>query len=314
MTFLQTATWKDSETLWTSALKANPNIALAENNLGYIVQDKGQKEDLLAKQAEATGLHDEALKHHNEAARLYDQAFQRYEHAVNIRKRYVEARINLGNMYMHRAMQAGSGNPQVFKEQTDEALKQYREAVKIRPDFEQSYVNLGTGLMVRNELVEAEANFRTALKIDPRYVEAYWKLGMVLCRQKKFDDGIAELRKAVEIAPGSFGVWQTLAETLVGLGRYDEAIPCYELLRRQPAIARDATGILGTLYYVKRQPRKALQYWASFLNNNPDSLPVLTMTAWRLGHRPGPRRPQRGQGPCPAHRAAEICKARNRGS
>ena len=33
----QTKTWKDSETLWTSALKANPEIALAENNLGYIV-------------------------------------------------------------------------------------------------------------------------------------------------------------------------------------------------------------------------------------------------------------------------------------
>ena len=71
-TAAQTATWKDSETLWTSALKANPEIALAENNLGYIVQSRGQ----------------------------IDEAFKHYQHAVEIRPRYVEARINLGNMYL----------------------------------------------------------------------------------------------------------------------------------------------------------------------------------------------------------------------
>ena len=71
-TAAQTATWKDSETLWTSALKANPEIALAENNLGYIVECRGQ----------------------------FDEAFKHYQHAVEIRPRYVEAHINLGNMYI----------------------------------------------------------------------------------------------------------------------------------------------------------------------------------------------------------------------
>ena len=71
-TAAQTNTWKDSETLWTSALKANPEIALAENNLGYIFQSRGQ----------------------------FDEAFKHYQHAAEIRPRYVEAHINLGNMYM----------------------------------------------------------------------------------------------------------------------------------------------------------------------------------------------------------------------
>ena len=80
-TAAQTATWKDGETLWTGALKANPNIALAENNLGYIVE-RNERLD--------------------EATRL-EQAKQRYEHAVEIRPRYVEAQINLGNVYMRKA-------------------------------------------------------------------------------------------------------------------------------------------------------------------------------------------------------------------
>ena len=73
-TAAQTATWKNSETLWTSALRANPEIALAENNLAYIAEHSGRP----------------------------DEAFKRYKHAVEIRPRYVEAQINLGNIYMHK--------------------------------------------------------------------------------------------------------------------------------------------------------------------------------------------------------------------
>ena len=199
----------------------------------------------------------------------------------------------------------------MLKHQTDEGLKHYRTAIEIRPDFEQSYVNLGTGLMLRGEFAEAEANFRTALEKNPDYVEAYWKLGDVLCRQKKFDEGIAALRKAVEIAPSYYAAWQTLAATLANLGRHDEAIPCYEILLQQPATAREATQMLGYLYYVKRQPRKALEYWTSFLDDNPDSLPVLTMTAWLLATDPDAAVRNGGKALALAQRAAKISQGRD---
>ncbi len=272
-TAAQTATWKDSETLWTSALKANPEIALAENNLGYIVQSRGQ----------------------------IDEAFKHYQHAVEIRPRYVESRINLGNMYL-------------LKGQTEEALKHYRAAIEIRPDFEQSYVNLGTGLMRRGDrgdLALAEANFRTALEKDPQYVEAYWKLGDALCRQKKYEEGIAALRKAVAIAPDYYPAWQTLAENFANLGRHDEAIQCYEILLQQPATASEATQMLGYLYYVKRQPLKALQYWTSFLDSNPDSLPVLTMTAWLLASDPDPAIRNGGKSLALAQRAVKLSQVQD---
>jgi protein O-mannosyl-transferase len=294
VTAAQTETWKNSETLWRSALKANPEIALAENNLGFIVQSQGQ----------------------------LDEAFRHYQHAVEIRPRYVEAHINLGNMYM-------------VKRQPEEAFKHYRKAIEIRPDFEQSYVNLGTGLMLCGQLAEAEANFRTAIQKDPQYVEAYSKLGYVLCEQKKFEEAITALRRAVEIAPNYCPAWQTLggvlcqqrrldegvaafrraidlapnvplAQTLFSLGLHDEAIQCYEILLRQPAAAREATEALGYLHYIKRQPRKALEYWESVLNGNPDSLPVLTMSAWLLATDPDPAVRNGSKALTLARRAATI--------
>ena len=161
VTAAQTATWKDSETLWTCALKANPEIALAENNLGMNDQSKGQ----------------------------WDAAFKRYQHAVEIRPRYVEAQINLGNVYMVKAQTLKPMDVQMFTKLTDEAMKHYRAAIDVRPDFELTYVNLATALIARGNLPGAEANFRTALEKDPRYVEAYWKLGRVLCQEKKIAEG-----------------------------------------------------------------------------------------------------------------------------
>ena len=340
-TAAQTRTWKDSETLWTSALQANPEIALAENNLGYIFEyEKGQ----------------------------LDEALKRYAHAVNIRPRYVEARINLGNAYAKKAQRLNPIDEPMFMSLTDEALRHYNTALEVRPDYELARVNLCTTLLLRGELLlkhgelpQAESNFRAALEKDPRYVDACWMLGAVLCQQNRFE-GIDDLRKAVEIDPhcsparwrlglvlcqrGQFkeGIdalrqtveidpdfseaWQTLAQVaqtlfnqgrydeavpccqllvqhpataseawqtlaqmaqiLFNQGRYDEALPCCEILLQHPATARKATETLGYLYYVKHQPRKALEYWTSFLDDHPDSLPVLTMTAWLLATDPDP--------------------------
>ena len=146
---------------------------------------------------------------------------------------------------------------------------------------------------------------------DPQYVEAYWKLGDALCRQKKYEEGIAALRKAVAIAPDYYPAWQTLAENFANLGRHDEAIQCYEILLQQPATASEATQMLGYLYYVKRQPLKALQYWTSFLDSNPDSLPVLTMTAWLLATDPDAAVRNGGKAVALAKRAIKISQGRS---
>ena len=148
-------------------------------------------------------------------------------------------------------------------------------------------MNLGTALAVRGDFAAAEANFRTALSLDPGYLEAYWKLGDLLCRQKRLDQGIDVLRTAIKIAPAYYPAWRTLGQALANdPQRRDEAIKCYSVLLGQPETARDAAETLGYLYYVKRQPRTALEFWARYLDEVPDSLPVLTMTAWVLATDP----------------------------
>ncbi len=95
---------------------------------------------------------------------------------------------------------------------------------------------------------------------------------------------------------------------MLTLRRHDDAIQCYQILLRQPATASEATEALGYLYYVKRQPQKALEYWTSFLDNHPDSLPVLTMTAWLLATDPNDAVRNGSKAVALAERAAKICQ------
>jgi protein O-mannosyl-transferase len=247
----QTAIWTDNKTFWTAALQANPQIALAENNLGYINE------------------HDEGN---------FDLAFQRYQHAVEIRPRYVEAHINLGNGYMHKGEAAAAAqHPSEAKQYFDQAMQHYRTAIEIRPDFDLGYVNLGTALMLTGDLPQAEMMLRNGLQANSQNVDAYGKLGAVLYQQKK----------------------------------YDEAIPCYTILLQLPPTATGATKMLGYLYYAKREPKKALEYWTAFLGSQPDSLPVLTMTAWLLATDPDPSVRDGNKAVALAERAVKISQGRN---
>ena len=200
----------------------------------------------------------------------------------------------------------------MLKGQTDEALKHYRTAIEIRPDFEQSYVNLGTGLMVRGEFAEAEANFRTALEKNPGYVEAYCEVGRLFCAGRR--SSRRESPRSARPSKSPPTTTRPGRHWRPNSGQPGTSRRGHSVLRNSPA----ATGHrqrsdrkLGYLYYVKRQPRKALEYWTSFLDNNPDSLPVLTMTAWLLATDPDAAVRNGGKALALAQRAAKISQGRD---
>ena len=201
LTAAQTATWKDSETLWTSALKANPEIALAENNLGYIVEHRGQ----------------------------FDEAFKHYLHAVEIRPRYVEAHINLGNMYMIKGQTdealkhyraaiairpdfelsyANLGTGLLARGELAEAEAAFRTALERDPQYVEAYWKLGSVLCQQKKFREGIAALRKAVEIAPGYSAAWQTLA------QSADAG--------------------------GLRRHDEAIQCYTILLQQAATAHEA--------------------------------------------------------------------------
>ena len=103
-----------------------------------------------------------------------------------------------------------------------------------------------------------------------------------------------------------------MAQTLANRGRTTRPSRAtkFSCSNRQPPAKQ---GDLGYLYYVKRQPRKALEYWTRYLDSNPDSLPVLTMTAWLLATDPDAAVRNGGKALALAQRAAKISQGQDAG-
>ncbi len=70
-----------------------------------------------------------------------------------------------------------------------------------------------------------------AVKEDPNFADAYLKLGQLYEFTKRYEPAIAAYRNAVRLqpdSPASGAAYQSLSNTLLRLGRYNEAIPYLE--------------------------------------------------------------------------------------
>jgi tetratricopeptide (TPR) repeat protein len=154
------ANFQDQETLWTYTLSQNPAAWLAENDLGYALEQKGRFK--------------EALLHYQNALRLKPgsalvnfsfgnllarsnrlaEAIDHYEQAVRLRPDYAEAHDNLGNALC----QAGNAR---------EAIGHFEAAIRLKRDYWAAYNNLGTALARTGRIPEAIEKFREALRLNP---------------------------------------------------------------------------------------------------------------------------------------------------
>jgi protein O-mannosyl-transferase len=123
---LQASYWRNSETLWTHALKCNPCDAFAHGSLGMALQRAGHGDEAIAEYRAAIRIRpDDDAVHNNLGGILaargkLDEAMIHFRKAVDITPDYVEARSNLGHVL------ADFGR-------LDEAVFQFRKALQYDP-------------------------------------------------------------------------------------------------------------------------------------------------------------------------------------
>ena len=167
--FVQASYWKNSERLWSRALRVTSNNDVADNNLGF----------LLLRQDEL------------------DRAISHFERALKIRSRNAEAHYNLGAALIHNNL----ANAFARKGRPGEAISHYEEAMQLRPDYADAYYNLGSVLLQQGRTDEAIAQWQKALVVEPRHGAAYTSLGNAFFRKGLLKEAISHYKQALEIAP-----------------------------------------------------------------------------------------------------------------
>ena len=197
LTHRQIGYWKDSETLFTHAVRVTSHNGIAENNLGTALMDKGDLATALPHfMAAVQYAPDLGNAHYNLGVALHRQnqlpeAAAQYrlaiEHAVDAAEA-AQAHNNLGVLYLDL------NNLPSAKAELD-------KAIALNPDKVNSYVARGTIEFQLGKLDDAIADFSQANKRAVSPLALYW-LGRAEEAKGNFANAKAAYQAALQISPG----------------------------------------------------------------------------------------------------------------
>ena len=221
VTLAQQRRFQEAEAGFRQALRLNPHLAEAHNNLGNVLKDQGQLAAALEEYQEAIRLRpDYAEAHHNLGVALTDQgqlaaALEQYQEAVRLKPDYAKAYYNMGNVLKEQG-------------QVQTAVAQYQEAVRLRPDYAEAHNNLGGALRVQGRLAEAAAHYQEALRLKPGYADAHNNLGVAFMEQGQLTAAATEYQEAIRLRPDFPNAHSNRALVWLLTGDFERGWPEFE--------------------------------------------------------------------------------------
>jgi tetratricopeptide (TPR) repeat protein len=109
------------------------------------------------------------------------------------------------------------------QQQYPQAIEQYRKATEIEPGFAPAWNILGYSLRQNGDFAGAEKAFQKYIELIPKDPNPYDSYAELLLKMGRFDDSIAQYRKALEIEPTFLNAHQGIAMDLLYSGKPAEA-------------------------------------------------------------------------------------------
>ncbi|MBZ5638267.1 MAG: tetratricopeptide repeat protein [Acidobacteriia bacterium] len=264
LTFRQSATYSDVETLYRTTLARNPGCWMAYNNLGNFLAGEGRNREAIDLLTRAAQLRPDLAEVRNNLGRalLQDrripEAVEQLDRALELKTDYTEARVNLGVALLQEGRDA-------------EAIATYERVLDRTPDNAEAHSNLGLVLARQGRVREATEHFERALQLKPGYPEAHFNLGNVLAGAERLDEAIAHYGEAIRSRPDYADAHNNLGVVLLRQSRVREAIEHYErALRIRPDFVEAHDGLGLALVQAGRLPEAIAQYDEA-LRVRPDS-------------------------------------------
>jgi tetratricopeptide (TPR) repeat protein len=156
----------------------------------------------------------------------------------------------------------------------DDAVKSLRSAIDVRPDWAEAHFLLGTALRLTGQRSAARTELARALEIDASLIEARRVLTEVHADLGEHEYAVEEGRRYLQEKPDADDTRVRVAQSLVLLGRLDEAL---KEVNQIPEASRDATVdfALGRIYTAKGEKEKAREYLLKALEKRPYHADIL---------------------------------------
>ena len=178
LSWQRAAVFRDDRTLWRHTLTKNPGCWMAHNNLGTLLQNRGELDEAIEHLERVLQLKPDSAQTHNNLGNALsdqgklDQAVQHYQRAIQLNPDFAKAHMNFGNALAKLGKR-------------DEAIQQFERALQINPDYVKAHINLGNVLSAQGKLDEAIQHYQQALQLNPKDAIAQINLRNALSAQGK---------------------------------------------------------------------------------------------------------------------------------
>jgi tetratricopeptide (TPR) repeat protein len=136
----------------------------------------------------------------------------------------------------------------------DEALLEYNKAIALEPNYGRAYNDIGVVKAEKRDAAGAIEAYRRAIELNYRSHLPYVNLGITLNEQGRFAEAEDVLRNGLAKVPNNCCILLQLGHFLVGQRRFEEAIVCYrEALRIEPWRQETRRALYDTLIQVGRR-------------------------------------------------------------
>ena len=230
LTWRQSRMYTDLETLYATTINLNPTCWFAHNNLGLILEKKGQ----------------------------LDQAMSHYQEAIRLDPNLADAYSNRGNVYMKL------GQYQLALNDFNEAIRLDR----FEPILIVIYYNRGVDYTKLGQYQLALKDFNEAIRLLPNFAIAYFNRGGVYTKLGQYQLALRDFNEAIRLDPNLADAYKNWEEVYTKLGQYQLAI-INKAIRMKPKDV-DAYNNRGIFYAQRGQYQSAIDDFSKTISLKKD--------------------------------------------
>jgi protein O-mannosyl-transferase len=253
LTWQQSALYSDPITLYQATLEKNPQCWMAHNNLGLLLEEKGDLNEALDHYNQSASLNPNNAEAYNNRGFIMlktgrmPEAIAQFEQALRYKPNFPEAHNNIG-----LALSSIGRMP--------DAIDHYQQALRIKPTYAEALNNMGEAFTRSDRPKEAIECYEQALALKSDFPEAQHNLGSILLQTGHPQEAIKYFEQTLKLKPDFFRTHNNLGTALLRSGRFDEAIEHYKQALRIKPDYIEAYANLASAYAKANRPAEAVQF------------------------------------------------------
>ena len=261
--YAQQKDWADAQQEFATAIRLNPQSAVAHLHLGLVMQARGETDGLkelslasqLAPQDAGIGFE---LGKGLAAAGDDEQAIPVFQHVLNLKPNFTAASYQLA-LVLQRT------------NRVQEAIPLLRNVISAEPNNAEAMTNLGMALSQAQLAKDAAPVLQRSIALAPESVTAHQDLAAAYVQLSQFGDAVDQLHAALKLAPDQPQLHYNLGLALKMQDDAVHAIPELETAQRLDPSAPEAPYLLGVLYMQTGRYDDAAREMNTSLKIHPDN-------------------------------------------